>query len=259
MENLKKKISIITINLNNREGLEKTVASILSQVDRDFEWVVIDGGSYDGSLEILNRNKEYFDYWISEPDNGIFSGMNKGITNSHGEFLLFLNSGDVFIDENVVLKINSNIKNDDFYVGQIKYRGKNISIDLSSKEKMYYHLLRYGFPHQATVIKSSLFRKLGLYREDYKVSSDWVFNLKAIINGNATVVKLPFIISEFDPHGVSSNPQMVNYDKDKMREETPGLCELMEFYIKYFKIINLIKHNRFIHFIGIKILRILKF
>src|SRR4051794_24669180 len=86
-------LSIITINRNNLSGLRRTLESVLAQTDRGFEYVVIDGGSSDGSQELL-RATVGIDYWISEHDNGIFDAMNKGIATAHGDYLLFINSGD---------------------------------------------------------------------------------------------------------------------------------------------------------------------
>ena len=93
------KLSIITINLNNRDGLQKTIDSVVSQTFRDFEWIVIDGGSTDGSKELIEQYADHFSYWVSEPDKGIYNAMNKGIKVAKGEYLQFLNSGDWLVDE----------------------------------------------------------------------------------------------------------------------------------------------------------------
>ena len=82
------KLSIITINYNNRDGLQKTIESVVSQSFKDFEWIVIDGGSNDGSRELIERYAESISYWVSEPDNGIYNAMNKGIRVSKGDYLL---------------------------------------------------------------------------------------------------------------------------------------------------------------------------
>ena len=84
------KLSIITVNLNNREGLQKTIDSVVNQTFRDFEWIVIDGGSTDGSKELIEQYADHFAYWVSEPDKGIYNAMNKGIKVAKGEYLQFL-------------------------------------------------------------------------------------------------------------------------------------------------------------------------
>lgn len=89
------KLSIITINFNNRDGLQRTINSVLSQSFKDFEWIVIDGGSTDGSRNLLEIYKKYFSYWCSEPDKGVYNAQNKGISVAKGEYMSFMNSGDI--------------------------------------------------------------------------------------------------------------------------------------------------------------------
>ena len=82
-------ITIITVNYNNETGLEKTLKSVCTQSYNDFEYIVIDGGSTDGSLEIIERYKSFISYWVSEKDNGVYHAMNKGINRAKGDFILF--------------------------------------------------------------------------------------------------------------------------------------------------------------------------
>ena len=99
------KISIITINYNDKIGLSKTINSVLNQSWQKFEFIVIDGGSNDGGLEVIEQHKDKIDYWVSEPDKGVYNAMNKGIKVAKGEYLIFMNSGDTFYDDNVLEKI----------------------------------------------------------------------------------------------------------------------------------------------------------
>ena len=100
-------LSIITINYNNLEGLKKTIESVCSQTYRDYEWIVIDGGSTDGSRELIEENKSHIHYWVSEPDNGIYHAMNKGIAQAKGDYCQFLNSGDYYIAPNTLQQVFS--------------------------------------------------------------------------------------------------------------------------------------------------------
>ena len=100
-------LSIITVSFNNLDGLTKTTNSIIEQTFRDFEWIVIDGGSSDGSKEYLIKNSKYISYWCSEPDNGIYNAMNKGIMKAKGNYLLFMNSGDFLFNKHVLKKVFS--------------------------------------------------------------------------------------------------------------------------------------------------------
>ena len=85
-----RKFSIITINYNNKEGLRKTIESVVGQSFRDFEYIIIDGGSTDGSIEVIKEYAGKVDYWVSEPDKGIYHAMNKGVLQAHGEYLNFM-------------------------------------------------------------------------------------------------------------------------------------------------------------------------
>ena len=98
------KLSIITINFNNKAGLERTITSVFQQDFKDFEFIVIDGGSTDGGKELIESNKQHFSYWVSEADKGIYNAMNKGIKMSKGKYVAFLNSDDWF-NNNTLLDI----------------------------------------------------------------------------------------------------------------------------------------------------------
>jgi len=98
-------LSIITVNLNNEVGLSKTIESVQNQTYRDYEYIIIDGGSIDGSLNILNEYSQIFTHWVSEPDSGIYDAMNKGIKFAKGEWIIFMNSGDFFANKNVLENI----------------------------------------------------------------------------------------------------------------------------------------------------------
>ena len=94
--------TIITINYNNKEGLERTIKSTAKQTFKNFEYIVIDGGSTDGSVEVIKQYASEIDFWVSEKDNGIYHAMNKGVSHAHGDYLLFMNSGDTFHSPDVL-------------------------------------------------------------------------------------------------------------------------------------------------------------
>ena len=113
-----KKISIITINHNNKIGLEKTIESVLNQNHSAFEYIIIDLGSKDGSIELINNNSRYINYWIIEPDISIYNAMNKAIKLAKGEFVIFMDSGYIFYNKNVIEKVAPLLKNNyDIYYG----------------------------------------------------------------------------------------------------------------------------------------------
>ena len=113
------KLSIITINFNNRNGLEKTIESVTSQTCKDFEWIIIDGGSTDGSRELVEKKQKYITYWCSEPDSGIYNAMNKGIKKAKGDYCFFLNSGDRLHDKDVMMNVLGELDGTDFVSGNV--------------------------------------------------------------------------------------------------------------------------------------------
>src|SRR6476620_8472507 len=117
---MNKKISIITINYNDKEGLKKTIESVISQTFKDFEFLVIDGNSSDGGKDVLEQYKAHIDYCVSEPDTGVYNAMNKGIRAATGDFVLFLNSGDLLYKNDILGRVNASIDNEyGIYYGDV--------------------------------------------------------------------------------------------------------------------------------------------
>ena len=262
------KLSIITINYNNAEGLRKTLASIATQTFRDFEHIIVDGGSTDGSVEIIRqyagnealRPEGYKAIrqenskadnpassphhlitlspiiWISEPDKGIYNAMNKGIEialgkrivnscnhselledknkeieTTNAEYLLFLNSGDYLVDENVVRTVmNENLQEDIVYGKQmIEKDGTIMPMRFYSPEEISFcAFLKSTLPHQCTFIRVALFDKVGMYNEQNKIVSDWEWNLQALFRWNVSLREIDVPISVYDTDGISSNQKM---------------------------------------------------
>ncbi len=213
------KLSIITVNLNNKDGLQKTIDSVISQTFKDFEWIVIDGGSTDGSRELIEKNKNYFSFWCSELDKGIYNAMNKGIKRATGEYCLFLNSGDCLDGD--CLKVVMPQLNGDVIVGRVKsaedgalsYRYENSTFTLSQ-------LYSYSFPHQASFIKRDLFIKHGYYDENYKILSDWKFFLQLLLKEGIKLSFIPDVVSVIDYNGISkTNKELLVTETHRLRNE----------------------------------------
>lgn len=207
------KISIITINYNNKLGLEKTIKSVVDQAFTDFEYIIIDGGSSDDSKEIIEKYKDKIDYWVSEKDKGIYNAMNKGIKVAKGEYLLFLNSGDNFTDKNVVKNVFLKAGNEDIIYGDTNYvyadGSKKVLTSLKEEELTLANFNtnnRATISHPSSFIKRNLFDQ-HLYDENYKIIADIKFFIEQIIFNNCTVKHLPFVISDFYLDGLSSNPE----------------------------------------------------
>lgn len=201
------KLSVITINYNNCIGLERTFKSIVMQSSKDFEWIVIDGGSTDESKKLLERNNDLITYWISEPDNGIYNAMNKGIKVSKGDYLLFLNSGDCFYNSNVIESFYEYSGNEDIIYGDIMYENQTGARRKQSLNKEHITICdfwNHTIPHQASFIKKTAFKKYGYYNEEIKVSADWFFFIKSIIVGGASYKHIDLTVSVMQPDGVST-------------------------------------------------------
>jgi glycosyltransferase involved in cell wall biosynthesis len=205
------RLSIITINLNNSAGLRKTIESIICQKHNDFEFIVIDGGSIDGSLDIIKNYENKIDYWASEKDQGIYNAMNKGIQKSHGEYCFFLNSGDYFVKDDVLKKIFENEIQQDVVFGNMIVLFNNKVVGKSKgKSKITFLDIYCGIvKHQAAFIKRSLFDDFGLYNEKLKIISDWEFFLKTIGIGDSTYKYLDIDITCFDNNGISNNSEAI--------------------------------------------------
>jgi glycosyltransferase involved in cell wall biosynthesis len=236
--------SIITINLNNSKGLLNTLNSIHLQKFTNFEHIIIDGFSSDESLIILNSIKNDNCTWISEKDYGIYDAMNKGISKSKGDYILFLNSGDSFYDENSLSTLIFNLFDFDIIYGDIIDNSYNNYKKISfPKIITLEYMLCAGLPHQATAFKRSLFYKYGFYETNYKIISDWAFFMSILFIHKISYKYLNVPIACFEGEGVSSKKSnlklIINEHLDFLNEKFPT-------YVKYFKR-NSIQVQRYIN------------
>ncbi|MDI5895577.1 glycosyltransferase family 2 protein [Flavobacterium algoritolerans] len=204
---MKPKISIITINYNNLEGLQKTIESVSSQTWQAFEHIIIDGGSSDGSVAYIESKSDQFAYWVSDPDKGVYHAMNKGIAQASGDYLLFLNSGDHFFSTKVLEQNHEEIKNVAIiYFNLQVVEGHKVFIKEYPELLSFSYFVKDTLPHPATFIAKEAFEKTNLYSEDFKILSDWKFFLDSICKYNLTYKKMNTTLSTFYIGGMSSNP-----------------------------------------------------
>lgn len=200
-------LSIITVNLNNKAGLIKTTDSIINQTFQEFEWLVIDGGSDDGSKDVIQGiSDERLRYWVSEPDTGIYNAMNKGIIHAQGKYLLFLNSGDYLVDNTVLSVVFANSYTSDIIYGNlVRVRnGVEYIVEVPDSDSLRAsYFFRTSLPHQASFINKELFDKYGLYEEKYRIVSDWEFFLKCVVFENVTIEYIRVPICIFCGGGIS--------------------------------------------------------
>lgn len=210
------KLSIITINLNNASGLRKTIESVVSQTFSNFEYIIIDGGSTDVSVEVIKEYSDKITDWVSETDKGIYNAMNKGIEKANGEYCLFLNSGDWLI-ENVLEEVFKFHFSEDIFYGNSVFvfpdRTEQINKGCGKSELTFNDFFNDTIRHQAAFIKRDLFSRFGLYDESYTIVSDWLFFIKTIIFGDATCRYENINISYFDTSGIGTIPSQNHLDE----------------------------------------------
>ena len=211
-------LSIITICYNIKDEIEKTCQSIVSQTWQDFEWIVVDGGSTDGTVDILNQYRSRMNVFISEPDKGVYNAMNKGIKLASGEWLNFMNGGDTYAANDVLEKVFKDKK----YDADVLYGNVNkIYPDGHTEHSHYKNKLDLFYfandviNHQSTFIRRSLFDKYGLYDEKYRIASDWEKWIIFMKNG-CMFKKVDMTVADFMCNGISSNQSALAIEKEEI-------------------------------------------
>lgn len=228
------KITIITVVFNNKEGLEKTIKSVLSQKNKTFEYIVIDGGSTDGTVDVINKYENIIDYWISEPDKGIYDAMNKGAKEATGDYLYFLNSGDYFYDNKVLTKIvNILIKEDiDLVAGRViaLYNDYYVYSRLYSHSKNCQIKMKGWMPsHQGMFVKKTWLEKFGGFDIDYQSAADFDFFCKLYkLGGHCKFVDNG--IAYISTGGFGSNKKIKYREKYSIIKKHFGVLYAFVFY-----------------------------
>lgn len=226
-------ISIITINYNHLAGLKKTMQSVLEQTYSKIEYIIIDGGSTDGSKAYIETYQHDLSYWVSEPDGGIYDAMNKGIDQATGEYLLFLNSGDWLADEQVIASFVALKPVEDLVYGdplvrdgsgwRRKFMPKKLSIGIA---------LANTLAHQAEFYKQSLFQDGFRYDTSYKVVSDWILTNTAIIFKNCSTRYIDLVVCYFEDPGISGVFNLRQSERNRYLKEhfSPEFLALLKDY-----------------------------
>lgn len=203
------KISIVTINYNNREGLMRTIRSVITQHYREIEYIVIDGGSDDGSREVIEKHKDRIHYTVSEKDGGVYDAQNKGLKQCTGDYVLVLNSGDELAGPSVLSGVFSISHDKDILYGNmiIVYPDGRRETGRMPAQISFEHMMRDTLWHPVSFVKKTFVDKAGLYDTSYGIVADYEWFLRAIFKNNATLEYLNKTISVFYLGGLSSDPQ----------------------------------------------------
>ncbi|AGB29483.1 glycosyl transferase [Prevotella dentalis DSM 3688] len=209
------KFSIITVNFNHAEGLQNTIRSVIGQSYKNYEYIIVDGGSTDGSVDIIRSYEADLTYWVSEPDGGIYQAMNKGTKMATGDYCIYLNSGDIFSNIRVLENVAGMSLTEDIISGDQQIGTKLLRSPDFVTLKIFF--IRSLF-HQATFIKTNLI-KTHPYDESMKFAADWKFFMEMIVLNNSTYKHIPLSISIFESGGATEQ------NTQKSRDEVRGILE----------------------------------
>ena len=218
------KLSIITINRNNAAGLEKTMQSVAAQTYKEFEYIIVDGASTDGGVEVIKSFESKFSHlkWVSEPDSGIYNAMNKGIRMASGDYIQILNSGDSLAKEDVTERMLTALGETDapsiLYGNMVKcfpdgYR--MVDKSFAGQEITMLGMYTGTLNHDPAYIRRDLFDKYGYYDESLKIVSDWKWYLQAIILGGEKPKYVDMDVTLFDMTGISETSKELDQTERK--------------------------------------------
>jgi glycosyltransferase involved in cell wall biosynthesis len=239
------KLSIITVNYNNKEGLLQTIKTVLSQTNHNFEWLVIDGGSKDGSLEVIKDHQDKINFWVSEPDNGVYNAMNKGILAAKGDYILFLNSGDYFNTDEAISIINKTKVTEDFIICDYILNSKIGIQRVYQPKNPRKHLITGMYCHQSVLHKRQLFKTIGSYDQSYKIMADYAFLMNCFFRYNATFSFITEALVVYDDtSGISdynNNSERSYIEERKKAQYEVFDHELVDEFTRRYELINDLK------------------
>ena len=210
------KLTIITINFNHLDGLKRTIDSILNQTFIDYEWIVVDGGSTDGSRQLLEQYKDHFAWWCSEPDNGVYNAMNKGLLHATGEYVNFMNSGDSFATPTILEEIFSTSHTASVIYGLMARQELNGEIfhrQMMKPKLQWFDFYNCTLCHQSTFTKRAMFDQYGLFDESYKAYADWRHFAQLFAIGKESSEFIPKVISIYEGGGISETNDTICHDE----------------------------------------------
>lgn len=245
------KFTVITVCLNAADSIERTIRSIISQTYKDFEFVIVDGGSTDGTVDIVNSYAQSVSRFISEPDKGIYEAMNKGIRYSHGDYLCFMNAGDTFFSPLTLEKVAARINGEDIICGISHLAPQKYWIPVRPSALTIRIAYGHNVNHQATFIRRELLTEG--YDTRYVIIADDLFFVKQILFRKASYKRLWQVVCNYDINGISSNPNylaQINAERKVfLLEHMHQLPDFSSFSFKFSLLLEKIVHRLFAPYI----------
>lgn len=246
-------LSLITINYNNASGLERTFKSVFSQINQSFEYIVIDGGSTDGSKQVIERFESNIHIRVSEPDKGIYNAMNKGLEKAKGTYVLFINSGDELNGDDALNKAIPFLDGTDIIYSDLMLLSEGREqLKLYPDKLTFQYFLNDSLPHPATFIKRKLIIDEGGYDENLKVCSDWRFFVIALFKTDASYKHIPLTLSRFYLDGLSSSTPgreiILKEKKEIVAKNFAGFIDLIEEWRQNRELKELVAGSRLIKY-----------
>lgn len=243
------KLSVITVNYNNVVGLKQTMDSVLEQLNDNIEYIVIDGGSKDGSKELIAANSNKLAFWVSEKDRGVYHAMNKGIERASGQYCLFLNSGDHFYHHTILVNIMEQLDGTPIIYGDLYLIANETKswTGVYPAKLSFDHFVTGSLPHPSSFILRSLFDEIGGYEESLQICADWKFFIDAVCSCNVSYKKIDATIASFYLNGISSTG---NSETIIQREKQQLLWRDYPLYMETYQKLQALKqfrHNRYIN------------
>ncbi len=226
-------ISVITIVFNGEKEIEKTIQSVLEQSYKNFEYIIIDGGSTDSTIDIIKQYENKVDYWLSEPDHGIYDAMNKGIELAGGEWIIFMNAGDYFFEKDILSRVFSiNLASYDLVYGhcEVRYEGYAKIIQARPLHDLWTGM---NFYHQSSFVKTALMKQYK-FNTRYKIAADFDFVYQIFLKKHA-FKDIDITISSFDAGGVSGKKyiQTLKEQRDSLKKHPWKNAFLIRIYYTY--------------------------
>ena len=249
------KVSIITVALNNAEYIEACIQSVINQDYENIEYIVIDGGSTDGTIDIIKKYEDKINVWISEPDAGMYDAINKGIGMSSGDIIGILHSDDLYIDEHVIGNVVQEFRNniDSVYADLVYVERNNLKNVVRYYDSSVFQVSKFAYgwmpAHPTCFIKKNVYDKYGLYKTDYIIAADYELLVRFYAKHRVSYSYLPKVIIKMRSGGLSTrnfkSNVILNREIVRACIENGIETNIFKVYLKYFvKLSQLFKRPR---------------